>query len=58
MAPFAHGFRPFFLMVGLVAPAAVGAWAPTLAGFVLPEGPVPAISSATAASPPPSSAWP
>jgi uncharacterized protein involved in response to NO len=41
MALFAHGFRPFFLMAGLMAPAAVGVWALTLAGFVLPEGPLP-----------------
>jgi uncharacterized protein involved in response to NO len=41
MALFAHGFRPFFLMAGLVAPAAVGVWALTLAGVVLPEGPLP-----------------
>jgi uncharacterized protein involved in response to NO len=41
MALFAHGFRPFFLMAGLVAPAAVGVWALTLAGFALPEGPLP-----------------
>lgn len=41
MALFAHGFRPFFLMAGLVAPVAVGAWALTLAGFALPEGPLP-----------------
>lgn len=43
MALFAHGFRPFFLMAGLVASAAVGVWALTLAGFVLPEGPMPAM---------------
>lgn len=41
MALFAHGFRPFFLMAGLVAPVAIGVWALTLAGFVLPEGPLP-----------------
>ncbi|MES2711723.1 MAG: NnrS family protein [Pseudomonadota bacterium] len=41
MALFAHGFRPFFLMARLVAPTAVGAWALTLAGFALPEGPLP-----------------
>ncbi|NKC34062.1 NnrS family protein [Falsiroseomonas selenitidurans] len=41
MALFAHGFRPFFLMAGLVAPTAIGVWALTLAGFSLPEGPLP-----------------
>jgi uncharacterized protein involved in response to NO len=41
MALFAHGFRPFFLMAGLVAPVAVGVWALTLSGVVLPEGPLP-----------------
>ncbi len=41
MALFAHGFRPFFLMAALVAPVAIGLWALTLAGFVLPEGPLP-----------------
>ena len=32
MALFTHGFRPFFLMAGLVAPVAVGAWVLALAG--------------------------
>ncbi|WP_431285068.1 NnrS family protein [Humitalea sp. 24SJ18S-53] len=41
MALFAHGFRPFFLMAALVAPAAIGVWVLTLAGFALPEGPLP-----------------
>jgi uncharacterized protein involved in response to NO len=41
MALFAHGFRPFFLMAALVAPVAIGVWALTLAGFALPDGPLP-----------------
>lgn len=41
MALFAHGFRPFFLMAGLVAPVAVGVWVLALAGIVLPDGPLP-----------------
>jgi uncharacterized protein involved in response to NO len=41
MALFAHGFRPFFLMAGLVAPIAVGAWVLALAGVDLPDGPLP-----------------
>ncbi len=41
MALFAHGFRPFFLMAALVAPAAIGVWVLTLAGFALLEGPLP-----------------
>lgn len=41
MALFAHGFRPFFLMAGFVAPVAIGLWALTLAGITLPEGPLP-----------------
>lgn len=41
MALFAHGFRPFFLMAGLVAPVAIGLWALALAGVALPEGPLP-----------------
>jgi uncharacterized protein involved in response to NO len=41
MALFTHGFRPFFLMAGLVAPISVGAWVLGLAGVVLPEGPLP-----------------
>lgn len=40
MAVFAHGFRPFFLMAGLVAPVAIGLWALSLAGLPLPEGPL------------------
>jgi uncharacterized protein involved in response to NO len=41
MALFAHGFRPFFLMAALVAPAGVGLWVLSLAGLPLPEGPLP-----------------
>lgn len=41
MALFAHGFRPFFLMAGIVAPAGVGLWVLTLAGLPMPEGPLP-----------------
>lgn len=41
MALFAHGFRPFFLMAGLVAPIGVGAWMLALAGIALPDGPLP-----------------
>jgi uncharacterized protein involved in response to NO len=41
MALFAHGFRPFFLMAGCVAPIAVGLWVLGLAGLPLPEGPLP-----------------
>jgi uncharacterized protein involved in response to NO len=48
MALFAHGFRPFFLMAALVAPVAIGLWALTLAGFVLPEGPLPMMAGAVA----------
>lgn len=41
MALFAHGFRPFFLMAGIVAPVGVGLWVLALAGAQLPEGPLP-----------------
>jgi uncharacterized protein involved in response to NO len=41
MALFAHGFRPFFLMAGIVAPAGVGLWVLSLAGLALPDGPLP-----------------
>lgn len=41
IALFAHGFRPFFLMAGLVAPIGVGAWVLALAGVALPDGPLP-----------------
>jgi uncharacterized protein involved in response to NO len=41
MALFAHGFRPFFLMAGLVAPIGVGAWVLARAGVALPDGPLP-----------------
>ncbi|WP_170979550.1 NnrS family protein [Roseomonas sp. HF4] len=41
MALLTHGFRPFFLMAGIVAPAGVGLWALALAGLPLPEGPLP-----------------
>ncbi|WP_144182909.1 NnrS family protein [Elioraea rosea] len=40
-ALFAHGFRPFFLMAGLVAPASVAAWLLVVAGVAVPEGPLP-----------------
>lgn len=43
IAVFAHGFRPFFLMAGLVAPVAIGLWALSLAGVPLPEGPLPPV---------------
>jgi uncharacterized protein involved in response to NO len=41
MALFAHGFRPFFLMAGIIAPTGVGLWVLSLAGVALPEGPLP-----------------
>ncbi|WP_170979396.1 NnrS family protein [Roseomonas sp. HF4] len=41
MALFAHGFRPFFLMAGIVAPLGVGLWALALAGLPVPGGPLP-----------------
>lgn len=41
MALFAHGFRPFFLMAGIVAPAGVALWVLSLAGVPIPEGPLP-----------------
>jgi uncharacterized protein involved in response to NO len=41
MTLFSHGFRPFFLMAGMVAPVAVGVWVLALAGVALPEGPLP-----------------
>jgi len=41
MALFAHGFRPFFLMAGLMAPIGVGVWMLALAGVALPDGPLP-----------------
>jgi uncharacterized protein involved in response to NO len=40
MALFTHGFRPFFLMAGLVAPIAVGAWVLAFVGLELPAGPL------------------
>jgi uncharacterized protein involved in response to NO len=43
MALFAHGFRPFFLMAGLVAPVGVGLWALALLGVAVPDGPLPMI---------------
>jgi uncharacterized protein involved in response to NO len=43
MALLGHGFRPFFLMAGIVAPAGVGLWALSLAGVPLPDGPLPLI---------------
>lgn len=43
MALFGHGFRPFFLMAGLVAPLGVGAWVLVLAGVPLPDGPLPMV---------------
>ena len=36
-----HGFRPFFLMAGIVAPLGVGLWALALAGLPVPDGPLP-----------------
>lgn len=41
MALFAHGFRPFFLMAGIVAPMGVALWVLSLAGVAVPEGPLP-----------------
>jgi uncharacterized protein involved in response to NO len=41
MALFAHGFRPFFLMAGIVAPMGVALWALALAGLPIPDGPLP-----------------
>lgn len=41
MALFASGFRPFFLMAGIVAPAGVALWVLALAGLPLPDGPLP-----------------
>ncbi len=41
MAIFMHGFRPFFLMAGIVAPLGVGLWALALAGLPVPDGPLP-----------------
>lgn len=41
MALFSHGFRPFFLAAGVVAPIAVGLWVAALAGMPLPDGPLP-----------------
>ncbi len=43
LALFAHGFRPFFLMAGLVAPASVAIWVAALAGLAVPEGPLPLV---------------
>lgn len=41
MALFAHGFRPFFLMAGIVAPVGVALWVLSLAGAPVAEGPLP-----------------
>jgi uncharacterized protein involved in response to NO len=41
MALFTHGFRPFFLMAGIVAPVGVALWVLSLAGVPVPEGPLP-----------------
>lgn len=41
MALFAHGFRPFFLMAGIVAPVGVALWVLALAGIPVPDGPLP-----------------
>lgn len=41
MALFAHGFRPFFLMAGIVAPAGVALWVLSLAGVPIADGPLP-----------------
>jgi uncharacterized protein involved in response to NO len=40
-APFAYGFRPFFLAAGLYAVVAIGAWAWILRAGGAPFGPVP-----------------
>lgn len=41
MALFAYGFRPFFLMAGIVAPVGVALWVLSLAGLPMPDGPLP-----------------
>lgn len=41
MAIFMQGFRPFFLMAGIIAPMGVGLWALALAGLPVPDGPLP-----------------
>ena len=38
---FAHGFRPFFLIAGLWALAALPIWLAALSGVALPDGPLP-----------------
>jgi uncharacterized protein involved in response to NO len=41
-APFAHGFRPFFLLAGVMAPLGVGLWIASLMGLPVPaRGPLP-----------------
>jgi uncharacterized protein involved in response to NO len=40
-ALFCYGFRPFFLLAGVVAPAAVALWVLSLAGIAITEGPLP-----------------
>ncbi|MBW8268863.1 NnrS family protein [Caldovatus aquaticus] len=41
LALFAQGFRPFFLLAGLLAVAVIAAWVAALHGAALPEGPLP-----------------
>jgi uncharacterized protein involved in response to NO len=41
LALFGQGFRPFFLLAGLVAVAVIAAWVAALHGTGLPEGPLP-----------------
>jgi uncharacterized protein involved in response to NO len=40
-ALFAYGFRPFFLLAGIWALLGVVLWVAALAGFAMPEGPLP-----------------
>lgn len=41
LALFAQGFRPFFLLAGLVALGVIAPWVAALHGAALPEGPLP-----------------
>ncbi|MGK7871014.1 NnrS family protein [Falsiroseomonas sp. E2-1-a20] len=41
LALLAHGFRPFFLLVGIWAPLGVALWVAALAGLAVPDGPLP-----------------
>src|SRR5690606_37393478 len=43
LALFAHGFRPSFLLAGLVAVLAIVTWVAALHGAALPEGPLPVV---------------